>query len=97
MDAEVLVYVQKVKKYLETNQEAKEYFIGESNADEFFKHLEIISEKNYEENGEPELSREQFELLRKTITAVTISKQRVFYSDDKLFMFFDEYPPICMN
>jgi hypothetical protein len=97
MDAEVLVYVQKVKNYLETNQEAREYFIGDANAEEFYTHLKLISEKNFEENGEPELSKEQFELLRKTITAVAISKQKVFYSDDKVFMFYEDYPPICMN
>lgn len=97
MDTEVLVYLQKVKNYLETNDEARTYFIGESDVNEFYKHLQIISEKNFKENGEPELSREQFELLRKTIAAVTVSKKRVFYSKDGLFMFFDEYPPISMN
>jgi hypothetical protein len=86
MDTEVLVYLQKVKNYLSTNEEAKTYFIGNSDA-----------EKNFEKNGQPELTQEQFELLRKTILAVTISKQKVFYSSDGLFMFFENYPPISMN
>lgn len=97
MDTEVLVYLQKVKSYISSNEEAKTYFIGNSDAEEFYKHLAIISEKNFEENGQPELTQEQFELLRKTILAVSVSKQKVFYSEDGVFMFFEDYPPISMN
>lgn len=97
METEVLVYLQKVKNYISTNEEAKTYFIGNSDADEFYKHLAIISEKNFEENGQPELTQEQFELLRKTILAVSVSKQKLFYSEDGLFMLFENYPPISMN
>ncbi len=97
METDVLVYLQKVKTYLNTNKEAMDYFIGNSDAEEFYKHLAIISEKNFETSGQPELSKEQFELLRKTVLAVTISKQKMFYSADGLFMFFEDYPPISMN
>ena len=97
METEVLVYLQKVKNYISTNEEAKTYFIGNSDAEEFYKHLAIISEKNFEENGQPELTQEQFELLRKTILAVSVSKQNIFYSEDGLFMIFENYPPISMN
>lgn len=97
METDVLVYLQKVKTYLNTNKEAKDYFIGNSDAEEFYKHLAIISEKNFEKSGAPELSKEQFELLRKTVLAVTISKQKLIYSEDGVFMFFENYPPISMN
>ena len=97
METEVLVYLQKVKNYISTNEEAKTYFIGNSDSEEFYKHLAIISEKNFEENGQPELTQEQFELLRKTILAVSVSKQKLFYSEDGLFMLFENYPPISMN
>ena len=97
MDTEVLVYLQKVKTYFSSNTEAKDYFIGNSNANDFYKELAIISNKNFETNGHPELNHEQSELLRKTIAALSASKQRIFYSEDNLFMFFDDYPGICMN
>jgi hypothetical protein len=97
MDTEVLVYLQKIKNYLNTSADAKSYFIGEADVDEFYKELAIISNKNFETNGQPELTKEQFELLRVAVIATSIAKQRVFYSDDKLFMFLDEYPGICMN
>lgn len=97
MDAEVSIYIQKIKSYLKSNQEAWEYFIGDSDVDEFFKQLEIVSEKNLETNGQPELTKEQFELLRMAIKVDSIKKQRLFYSDDKLFMYLDDFPGICMN
>lgn len=97
METEVLIYVQKVKTYFKNNEEARDYFVGNSDVEEFYKHLTIISSKNLETNGQPELSREQFELLRMTIKVVQIRNQRVFYSEDKLFMFLDDFPGICMN
>lgn len=97
MDTEVLVYLQKIKNYLSNSTDAKNYFIGEADVDEFYKELTIISNKNFETNGQPELTKEQFELLRVAVIATSIAKQRVFYSDDKLFMFFDDYPGICVN
>lgn len=97
MDTEILVYLQRVKNYLNTNEEANKYFIGDSDVDEFYNQLTIVSEKNFETNGQPELTKEQFELLRIATLATAISKQRVFYSEDKLFLFLDDYPGICMN
>ena len=58
---EVLIYLQTVKKYFQTNQEAREYFISNYNEDVFFKHLCEISEKNFKQNGEVMLTKEQFE------------------------------------
>lgn len=97
MDTEVLVYLQKIKNYLNNSEDAKNYFIGQADVDEFYKELAIISNKNFETKGQPELTKEQFELLRVTLIATSIAKQRVFYSEDKLFMFLDDYPGICMN
>ena len=97
MDTEILVYLQRVKNYLKTNEEANKYFIGNSDVEEFYKQLASVSVENFKKNGQPELTKEQFELLRVAVTVTTISKQRVFYSDDKLFLYLDNYPGICMN
>jgi hypothetical protein len=97
MDSEVLVYIQKIKNFLNTNDSARDYFIGNSDVDEFYKQLSIISEKNYETNGQPELSKEQFELLRITLEVVSISQQKMFITDDGLFMVYENYPPISLN
>jgi hypothetical protein len=97
MEPEVSIYIQKIKTYLKTSQEAWDYFIGDSDVDRFYEELEVISEKNLETNGHPELTKEQFELLRMAIKVDSIKKQRLFYSDDKLFMYLDDFPGICMN
>jgi hypothetical protein len=97
MDSEVLVYIQKIKNFLNTNDSARDYFIGNSDVDEFYKQLTIISEKNYESNGQPELTKEQFELLRVTLEVVAISQQKMFITDDGLFMVYENYPPISLN
>lgn len=75
--SEVLIYLQTVKTYLNNNTEARDYFIGESGEELFFEHLSQISQKNFESNGEVMLNREQFELLKKTISAISISKKEI--------------------
>jgi hypothetical protein len=99
MDTDVLVYLQKIKTFLNNNQEAMNYFIGNSDVDEFYRQLSIISNKNYETNGQPELTKEQLEALRTTMIVLSIKNQRVFYSDDKLFLFLDDlfYEPIRLT
>jgi hypothetical protein len=97
MDTEVLVYLQKIKTFFKTNQEARDYFVGDADVEYFYEQLSIISSKNYETDGQPELSREQLEALRVTMRVLAIKDQRIFYSEDKLFLYLDDYPGICMN
>jgi hypothetical protein len=74
---EVLIYIQTVKNYFETNNETKEYFLSNSNPELFYEHMTIIAQKNFEKNGDATLDREQFELLRRTIIAITIAKSDI--------------------
>jgi hypothetical protein len=103
---EVLIYIQSVKNYFETNIEAKEYFLSNSNEELFYKHMTEIAQKNFTKNGEAILNREQFELLRKTITAITVvSKKKVeiknedFDYDNGVFIGlpFPNFGMICLN
>ena len=61
---EVLIYVQNVRKYFTSNVETREYFGIDSHEEEFFDGLVEQAQKNYEENGTPELSVDQFEEVR---------------------------------
>ncbi len=74
LSPEVLIYIQTVKNYFNTNKEAYDYFLGNSDEVLFFQHLAEISQKNFEKDGEVMLNREQFDLLRKTIIAIKIAK-----------------------
>jgi hypothetical protein len=99
---EVLIYLQTVKNYLKTNIEAKEYFLGDSDEELFYKHLCEISQKNYKKNGEVMLDKEQFELLRTTVKAVIIAKKDISEQPKKDIeknVFFDlgDFGKICLN
>lgn len=72
MPPEVLIYLQKMRNFLEKNDESREYFLKDVDEELFFKHFTEISLKNFEESGSPELSVEQLELLKKTISALSV-------------------------
>lgn len=75
MSPEVLIYIQTVKNFFEKNIEAKDYFLKNLDEKIFFKYLAEISEKNFKTNGEVALSVDQFELLKRTVIAISISKK----------------------
>jgi len=61
---DILIYIQTVKKFLENNKNTKDYFLSDVDEDLFFQNLGQIAQINLEKNGEPQLSKEQFEVLR---------------------------------
>jgi hypothetical protein len=89
MSPEVLIYVQNVKKYFTTNEEAQKYFENLNNENEFFKCIGEMAQKNFEEHGDPALSFEQFEDLRKKITKT--------FNTIGLFISMGEYGHISLN
>ena len=99
---EVFIYLQTVKNYLKTNLEARNYFLGDSDEEFFYKHLCEISQKNYEKNGEVMLNKEQFELLRTTVKVVTTSKKDIPEEpkkdiEEKIFLDLGDFGKICLN
>jgi hypothetical protein len=105
---EVLIYIQSVKNYFEINKEAREFFLSNSNEELFYKHMTEIAQKNFEKNGEATLDREQFELLRRTIAAITVMstskfkneiefKKEDFEYDNGVFIGFPNFGSICLN
>lgn len=95
---EVLIYIQTVKNYLNTNEEARDYFLKNGDENFFYKHLEEISQKNYEKDGEVMLTKEQFELLRKTSIAVHISsKSESEVVKKDIFIEIGNFGKICLN
>ena len=100
MPPEVLIYIQKVKTYLENDDKARSYFLDDVDEDLFYQHLIEISRKNFEKDGEPTLTQDQFELLRKTLRAVHISKNEKNDEDDvneKIYMRINGFGIICLN
>ena len=101
LSPEVLIYIQTVKTYFANSKEARDYFIGDSDVELFFQHLSEISQKNFDDEGEVMLNKEQFELLRKTILAITISKKTddeiIEEKKDNIFMDIPNFGQICLN
>jgi len=105
---EVLIYIQTVKNYFETNNEAREFFLSNSDEELFYKHLTEIAQKNFKKSGTATLNREQFELLRKTILAITISKSNNYIrpiedidvkieENKNIFIEYENFGKICLN
>ena len=99
MSPEVLIYVQNVRNYFKKDLEARKYFLNEIDEELFFKYLTEISQKNFEKEGEPILSKEQFELIRKTILLIDITKKEFKEEspEDKLFINVGAFGKICLN
>jgi len=94
MSPEVLIYINKLRDFLSKNQESKEYFLHGINEEIFFEHLTEFSEKNFKENGEPTLTIEQFELIRKMLQS---NDKKEYITYPNMFWDFDGYGKICLN
>jgi hypothetical protein len=78
MSPDVLIYIQSIKQFFSANSAAQKYFdLEEGNEKQFFDNVSEISQKNYDENGEPELSVEQFEELRRKISDSTKTESEI--------------------
>lgn len=76
MSPEVLIYIQNVKNFLEKDQVTRDYFLSEIDENLFFQQLSEISQKNFEKDGEAMLTQSQFEDLRNSLLAMSITKKQ---------------------
>jgi|SRR6056300_1392116 hypothetical protein len=86
MEAEVLVYIGKLRKYLNTNREAYEHFIGDMDENKFFDLVNEVAIKNYHEKNDPTLTMEQFEIVKKTLQIDHIASRDDSYYEPKIFI-----------
>jgi hypothetical protein len=89
---EVLIYLQTVKNYIETNEEAKKYFIANDVESDFYELVIDIAQINFTKRGEPQLSKGQFELIRITLLSFKKSEEEEIPSDSIY-----EYIPTHIN
>lgn len=61
---EVLIYIQKIRKFIDRSEESRKYFEIDENPDEFFEKVTSFAKINFEETGDPELTIAQFEKLK---------------------------------
>jgi|Laugresu1bdmlbdd_1035124.scaffolds.fasta_scaffold16183_2 hypothetical protein len=92
MSPEVLIYIGNIKKFLDTNQEAHEYFLKNVNEEDFFSKVAISSQKNFEKNGDPMLLRNEFEEIKNELLKSSNEKK-----NDSIFMDLKDFGTICLN
>jgi hypothetical protein len=102
LSPEVLAYIQTVKSFLKKNDEARDYFLKNVDEELFFNQLTEISQKNFKTHGEPMLSKEQFDLLRKTVRAISIANNPIKEDtkenvEDNIFIDYRGLGKICLN
>lgn len=72
MSPEVLIYLQTIKQYFNTNEEAQEYFtLDKDKEDDFYTYIAELSQQNFDENGEPELTIFQFEEVKRKMSKLS--------------------------
>ena len=67
IDAEVLLYIAKLTKYLETNKNAREHFVSNLDVEVFMENVTMVAMKNFLKKNDPTLTMDQFEQIRKSI------------------------------
>jgi hypothetical protein len=68
-NVDVEIYIGNIKKFLEKNKDAADYFFGNLGKDIFFELLTIFAYENFEQNDDPALTVEQFEEIRQSVIA----------------------------
>lgn len=86
MEPEVLVYINKLKKYLDNNKEARDHFIGELDEEGFMEKVSEFAIKNFIDKDDPTLTMEQFEYIRKIMRAEEITSREPSYYDPVIFI-----------
>ena len=93
MYPDVLIYIQSVKNFFEKNEETKNYFIRHTDEEIFFQKLTKISQKNFEEKGDPMLTQEEFEELKNTLQKNELKED----IHSKIHMKLGNFGTICLN
>jgi hypothetical protein len=102
LSPEVLTYLQTVKNFLKKNEEARKYFLSGVDEELFYEHLCDIAQKNFISLGEPMLNKEQFDLLRMTMKALSIAGKtfddpKEPSPEDNIFIDYRGLGKICLN
>ena len=86
MDPEVLIYINKLKQYLDTNKEARDHFLKNLDEEGYFEKVTEIAVKNFIEKNDPTLTMEQFEYVKKIMKVVEIGGRSDDYYNPIIFV-----------
>lgn len=63
-NVDVMIYIQKLRTFIEKDKDNRHYFNVESNPELFYSMVEEFATKNFKKTGDPSINIEQFELIR---------------------------------
>lgn len=86
MDPEIIIYVNKLRRYFKKNEKAKDYFLKNLNEDKFFDMVTDMAQKNFSTKGDPTLDLPQFEAIKQTIKVIEISERPDSFYKPKIFI-----------
>ena len=92
MAPEVLIYISGIKKFLSTNEEARNYFLNDLNEDDFYAKVAKSSQKNFEKTGDPMLHKNQFEEIKSELKSTPTEK-----NEKNIFLDLKDFGTICLN
>ena len=92
MSAEIHIYLRKIKTFLTSNEEARNYFLNGLNEELFFNELEVVSENNFNTTGNPTLTKEQFEEIK-----IKLKPNKLNKGEENLFFDFKDFGLISLN
>jgi len=92
MSAEIHIYLRKIKTFLTSNEEARNYFLNGLNEELFFNELEVVSENNFNTTGNPTLTKEQFEGIK-----IKLKPNKLNKGEENLFFDFKDFGLFSLN
>jgi len=64
---DVLIYIEKLKEYINNSDKVKKYFIGDNNEEQFYDMVLNVAIVNHYKRNEPNLNEIQFEFIKMTL------------------------------
>ena len=61
---DILIYIEKLKEYINNSDEVKKYFIGDNDEEQFYDMVVNVAIVNHHKRNEPNLSEVQFEFIK---------------------------------
>lgn len=76
---DILIYVEKLKEYINNSDEVKKYFIGENDEEQFYDMVVNVAIVNHHKRNEPNLSEVQFEFIKMALESLNETKNSESY------------------
>jgi hypothetical protein len=67
INTDVLIYIEKLKEYINNSDKIKKYFIGDNDEEQFYDMVLNVAIVNQYKRNEPNLNEVQFEFIKMTL------------------------------